>query len=1013
MSLPLIPCQLDIDGAGPLDPHAPLNCGLEAWWPAALGRGPRMPELRAQRHATLLGTARFTRSDAGPTLTLDSPGSVARVVGSVNGPLRNLLATRRYTAALWVRTSSTAIIRRLWGMACGAASFHSVILNWPSSGRVYFYCGHHDEAYSLYSNAADLNNGEWRHLAFVADGTQQHICVDGRLDASRMLPQFGAYAPPDDLHIGQNASYYPASQSFLGEISDVRVWDRPLSPAELRHVAMPSAFAEGLQLVSMRAMREPGPTRAIAAACEPALTVSAELLGGNPAATVEAHVDFEPANFAECPEGIVTTGSAVLAAQSATGMPDRPRSPRPHHALELTLTPGSGSATVSRTLSKPRRTLHARVLLQLGQPSQGNVTFMRGHAADDTAVFELAYHADIREITATLPFAGSPPLAMSVPVLPELPWNCVELALDLEGAQASMSVNGITRGTLSLPSSALAVSRVLLGVVEKSSNAAGVLRLDEWMLATGPCGPVWVEPVADTAADPARWLVVYNRSSSDSASFAAAYAQARDVPLANLVGLELPANEIISEAQALQMRQDLKTYLQTNRLTGIAGVLLGHGVPGVVDTASGLLPLSARLHDLLLNQPMPSNPWFADSVPQRPSVALLQGILLTARMDGSTLADSIAWLDRATALRSATADAGDNAQLVVQPDARGSGDFLATAKITSWLQSVDRMRTLLPLHVSASAQPTKLERDGYLWGWVEAEPPADCFVAEPGFRAMALPLSLDVATGPSLRSGDHWLRRLRAQGYASVLATTQVGSAQGIPLPRPFFEALRRGWSLAEAFHLACPSLSGAWYLAGDPLLTVAMPRTGWEIHGPLRSLEQLKPGQPALVVRDEVRCVTLPAELKPAQDQAAFYVLRRCDAMGRTEAGLTLVHFKRQALAASPVLMPPAWPSSEGWTPQVHNGQLRFVLLWERPAGLAGARAAELQARVSEAILTAGHFILRRSARFLEITTPVPTQRTQYRWRLMGDDAEVCTPWSASLSSPAGAAGTLKGWED
>jgi len=125
---------------------------------------------------------------------------------------------------------------------------------------------------------------------------------------------------------------------------------------------------------------------------------------------------------------------------------------------------------------------------------------------------------------------------------------------------------------------------------------------------------------------------------------------------------------------------------------------------------------------------------------------------------------------------------------------------------------------------------------------------------------------------------------------------------------RPFFAALRAGWTLAEAWLLALPVLRDGLYLVGDPLLTVPLPRAGWDVFGPLDALTDFDGAAPTHRLRRDERSLDLLAH------GDGFYVVRHVDAFGRPDHALTAVPVLRDgAQRVTPPLLP-AWPSAPGW---------------------------------------------------------------------------------------------------
>ena len=164
-------------------------------------------------------------------------------------------AGNTYTAMAWINWAGTTT-------KGGAAGDHMVFGMEDGPGNnAMLHHGIRDEAdgshvhYGGWGN--DLNNGgivipgEWTHLAWQYDGTDKVIYINGvetlrgaggTMDNSQNLPVIiGGH--------GRDAAD-PAGQSFNGLIDDVRIYDEPLSSAQIMDamnaVAVPEPSSMGL-----------------------------------------------------------------------------------------------------------------------------------------------------------------------------------------------------------------------------------------------------------------------------------------------------------------------------------------------------------------------------------------------------------------------------------------------------------------------------------------------------------------------------------------------------------------------------------------------------------------------------------------------------------------------------------------------------------------------------------------------------------------------------------------------
>jgi streptogramin lyase len=78
------------------------------------------------------------------------------------------------------------------------------------------------------SSSAALPTNAWRYVAFTSDGSETHVYVNGELKASGGATPLPATDGP--LQIGGNAIW---GDHFYGRIDEVRLYDRPLTGAEI------------------------------------------------------------------------------------------------------------------------------------------------------------------------------------------------------------------------------------------------------------------------------------------------------------------------------------------------------------------------------------------------------------------------------------------------------------------------------------------------------------------------------------------------------------------------------------------------------------------------------------------------------------------------------------------------------------------------------------------------------------------------------------------------------------
>ncbi len=656
---------------------------------------------------------------------------------------------------------------------------------------------------------------------------------------------------------------------------------------------------------------------------------------------------------------------------------------------------------------------HARLLFRPATLAGGSITLTG--ATDDLghAQWSLRYDADARRLMLRSPHAND----LDHDLLPAINWTCIEVRHDPVDLRLSWWIDGWPRGERTLADATAAAGQHWLGGIEKSHSLVGDYDLDEWVLADQYVGPA-LHPSPSSAApdtlhadDPARWLVLYNTNQPDSLTWALHYRNARNLPYAHLLGLDCTADETISFAQYLDRLLDpLEDYLARHPRVTIMGVLLGYRMPGyALHPESGeALALGDLLHSSSRTPEVVGNPRGGPVLGPRPRFDESDGLRLTARIDAPTLTRALDLVDRATAWGGRDLVSTD--RIMAQPDRRvidAGGDAPFPTRLVNWAQGLDaqRLRSDLLLDLETSEQPADHPTSFY-WGW---GPP----LVPTGFFGDAGPAAQDPSAGARVfscqwRSADsaaltlreavpqNWIDHALAAGYAAAAATTANYSETDLPHAGPFFEALRRGWTLAEAWMAGKALLRSGLYLVGDPLLTVRFPRAGWDLYGPLTRLDQLRPDHPVARLPAHNRDTRLPGTDAIAEGEVGMYVLRRVDSQGRVETGTTHVRLTRRGGVAGTPPPTPAWPTHDRWMPRlIDDGLAADLYLPRLPTDRELTAVQLLDDRDSPPRTVA----VSRRQTVVRLHTELPVVPTRYRWRLLSaDGSEHLSPWSLPI---------------
>ncbi len=357
---------------------------------------------------------------------------------------------------------------------------------------------------------------------------------------------------------------------------------------------------------------------------------------------------------------------------------------------------------------------------------------------------------------------------------------------------------------------------------------------------------------ADTAA--ARVLLLANSDDPDSVRVARHYAEVRGVPGENIVALKMPLTETISWSEfvatvwqplldelvraqwveAIPMSLTDAAGRRKYAVSGhrIAALVVCRGVPlkiahdpalfvetppftskaefrtnaGAVDSELSLLAQP----NYPINAFVP-NPLFQNDRPTRFDRAQ---VVEVARLDGPTVGDALALVDRAVAaerfglIGRAYVDLGG-----IHPD----GD--------RWLEAVARQLDLLSFDLSVDREPATMPATArcdapvLYFGWYAGDITGP--FALPGFQfppgAIALHIhSYSARTLHSTTAG--WTGPLIGHGATATVGNVFEPYLELTHRPDLLLRALARGATLGEAAYYAMPAMSWQAILVGDPL---------------------------------------------------------------------------------------------------------------------------------------------------------------------------------------------------
>jgi len=353
---------------------------------------------------------------------------------------------------------------------------------------------------------------------------------------------------------------------------------------------------------------------------------------------------------------------------------------------------------------------------------------------------------------------------------------------------------------------------------------------------------------------PDRVVFCYRDGDADSLEVARHYRDTRGVPNRNLIALPTTDANIINESDLVTTIEiPLLTALQAIEKVSGGGsegsqfekqiwvIILGYNIPHAFypddDPYMPLMAIVSRLHKLGLDVSTKFLNHTFDRKDFRyfdPDDANL--MYLTAIIDASTKDKALGLINRSLDVDAQTFVAG---KIFVDPYGKqqtlSQNDY--ESDILEFLErDVGKLGLTTVVTVDTEdpyTEPTvrAFEEDSFYWGWFQDRFAPNLFFDQnqrrvflynadnDGGADIGAPLDFD-------NGSDRWVNiGINIEpGYASMAGTVSAPGEDSYLRPRPFFEAMHRGASLAECFLYSSRYVNWKMVLIGDPLMVTNFP---------------------------------------------------------------------------------------------------------------------------------------------------------------------------------------------
>ena len=393
----------------------------------------------------------------------------------------------------------------------------------------------------------------------------------------------------------------------------------------------------------------------------------------------------------------------------------------------------------------------------------------------------------------------------------------------------------------------------------------GIVDYDEFKIA-----PEYPEPFIPTPRDEypssRRTVVLFRQGDSDSRQFADYCVEKLGIPRANLCPLpNASSNETLADYAAFQaeVENDLSDWLDRNPTvkSNCMCFLIGFGVPGYFyhnglkhSATSRLMNFGAAFSS------KSSNPLYNPDTVERLTKSALGGKYLSVRIDADTLQNAKAIVDRSLSI-SALSELPSSDVLFCDDN-----DYCTSLACQH-------------LRINTSGDHEIAQNDAFYFGFYPY------FWDIAGTRAAIVDGSVNSAN--TMRAISKIFNAIVNHSYAGG-----VGCADDAETfdAESFFEMLRIGGTLAEAFAVAIAHLDYIAVAIGNPLMTVAFRKNGYNIYRGVGGVEHINWDNPVAYLRAEQQVITFKEDLIPHQQYV--YAVRAVSPSGVIECNTNVITY-------------------------------------------------------------------------------------------------------------------------
>ena len=170
-------------------------------------------------------------------------GSTGRILGKSGALAGFNPASNQLSLSAWIKTTSAGN-ELIVSMGRSSSSFEGEWIWGISSGKLYFWDYRTGYGFpdGTFTSTTSVNNGQWRHVAFVRNGLTGTFYVDGILAGSLTVTTNISYTNSDLVFGGD---YRDGNKYWTGQLDDLSISSTALTPAQITLAAFPFTYTTG------------------------------------------------------------------------------------------------------------------------------------------------------------------------------------------------------------------------------------------------------------------------------------------------------------------------------------------------------------------------------------------------------------------------------------------------------------------------------------------------------------------------------------------------------------------------------------------------------------------------------------------------------------------------------------------------------------------------------------------------------------------------------------------------